>query len=110
MVVLLLLYGLVNPAESFFPRCPIHALTGWQCPGCGSQRAIHALLNGDMAQAWGYNPMLFFFLPVIALMFLSELFRDRMPRLNRTLTSTASVACLLIILLVWTVVRNLLHI
>jgi hypothetical protein len=51
-----------NPAEQthLFPSCPFHAVSGWYCPGCGSQRAIHQLLHGDFVRAWGYNPLVFF--------------------------------------------------
>ena len=26
-----------------YPTCPILAVTGWYCPGCGTLRAVHAL-------------------------------------------------------------------
>lgn len=32
-------------------RCPIHAVTGWYCPGCGGTRALGALLRGDVVGA-----------------------------------------------------------
>jgi len=38
------------------PLCLFHALTGWECPGCGMWRASHCLLHGDFASAWKYNP------------------------------------------------------
>lgn len=41
----------------FVPPCPIHALTGLYCPGCGSGRAVMALLRGDVMAAFGYNPL-----------------------------------------------------
>ena len=48
---------LFNPAESrLFPPCPFHALTGWQCPGCGSLRAAHCLLHGEFIAAFRLNP------------------------------------------------------
>ena len=40
--------------------CLFHRLTGLQCPGCGNSRAALALLQWDLAAAFGYNPM---FLP-----------------------------------------------
>ncbi len=27
-----------------------------QCPGCGTTRALHALVHGDVAAAFGWNP------------------------------------------------------
>ena len=38
--------------------CPILTLTGWQCPGCGSTRALYSLLHGDFVQAFTMNPLL----------------------------------------------------
>ena len=35
--------------------CPIHALTGWWCPGCGMTRAVHDVLTGHLASAFGTN-------------------------------------------------------
>jgi hypothetical protein len=49
-------YFLFNPSSvSFFPECPFHLLTGLYCPGCGSQRAFHALLHGRVLEAAGFN-------------------------------------------------------
>ena len=46
------LYSEFDPAGSvFWPKCPFHLLTGLECPGCGSQRAVHSLLNGDLLSA-----------------------------------------------------------
>ena len=45
-VLLVVLYYTANPNNSiFFPKCPLYASTGIYCPGCGSQRATHYLLN-----------------------------------------------------------------
>jgi len=44
------------------PTCPLHALTGLYCPGCGGTRAIQALLHGDPGRALAYNPLLPFML------------------------------------------------
>ncbi len=53
------------------PPCPLHALTGLYCPGCGSTRALHALLHGDVGQAMAMNPLLVLALPVLAAMALN---------------------------------------
>jgi hypothetical protein len=33
-------------------------MLGIQCPGCGSTRACGALVRGDVADAWRFNPAL----------------------------------------------------
>ena len=60
---LMLLYNIYNPGDhDFFPKCVLHGTTGLHCPGCGSQRAIHSLLHGDLLGTVGNNLLL---LPVI---------------------------------------------
>jgi hypothetical protein len=52
-----------DPATAWwFPSCPLHAWTGWLCPLCGSLRAFHALLRGQLRAALELNP-----LPVVVL-------------------------------------------
>ena len=41
----------------WFPSCPLHSLTGWLCPLCGSLRALHALLLGGLVEALSFNPL-----------------------------------------------------
>jgi hypothetical protein len=55
-----------DPSKSvFFPSCPFYKLTSLYCPGCGSTRALHALLNGNMLGALNMNPLLVASLPLI---------------------------------------------
>ena len=55
-----------DPATSeFFPPCPVRYLTGFYCPGCGSLRALHALLDGDLRRAWAMNPFTVTMLPFV---------------------------------------------
>jgi len=61
-----LLYFFFDPALSdFFPKCIFHSLTGLDCPGCGSQRAIHALLHGEVVKAADMNLLVVLFLPLL---------------------------------------------
>src|SRR5229473_426347 len=56
-----------DPATSgLFPPCPLRYLTGWYCPGCGSLRAIHQLLHGNLHAAWALNPLTVLLLPFLA--------------------------------------------
>jgi len=61
-----LLYFFVDAREGdFFPHCPFHSLTGLYCPGCGSQRALSALLHLDLASAIKHNVLMVASLPFI---------------------------------------------
>lgn len=48
--------------------CPFQLLTGLNCPFCGTTRMAAALLQGDLAQAWAFNPPMLVVLPVVALL------------------------------------------
>ena len=72
LAVLLLLVGaaplavlfLFNPAQSaFYPFCLFHKFTGYQCPGCGSLRALHQVLHGNLLEALRLNALLVLTLP-----------------------------------------------
>ncbi|MQY15842.1 hypothetical protein SRB5_60330 [Streptomyces sp. RB5] len=48
----------VDPNEpGHYPGCPVLALTGRYCPGCGGLRSVHALTHGDLAGAAGANAL-----------------------------------------------------
>ncbi|HRW17640.1 MAG TPA: DUF2752 domain-containing protein [Dermatophilaceae bacterium] len=46
-----------NVAGTWYPPCPFLTLTGLWCPGCGSARALHALLHLDLGTALARNPL-----------------------------------------------------
>ena len=53
---MLALYVFWNPTETnIFPKCPVYSVTGIYCPGCGSQRAAHKLLNGNIIEGIRHN-------------------------------------------------------
>jgi hypothetical protein len=55
---------LFDPSESaFYPPCLFRACTGLYCPGCGTARALHALLHGHVGEAFGLNPLMVSTLP-----------------------------------------------
>lgn len=60
-----------NPADySFFPRCAFYTVSGWHCPGCGTQRAIHQMLHGKFVDAFFLNPLATLVAPVLACCFM----------------------------------------
>ncbi len=101
-------YYAVDPASAeFAPRCVFKAVTGLDCPGCGSQRMFHALLHGDITGAWAYNPFLLLMLPVLALLAYSAATRTRHPRLYARLNSPFMITTLFILLVGWSIMRNI---
>jgi hypothetical protein len=62
-VAVIAFFAVVDPSHCVWaPKCTFKLLTGWQCPGCGAGRAIHALLHGHPLQAIRYN---YFLIPAI---------------------------------------------
>jgi hypothetical protein len=54
-------------ADIFLLPCPIKYLFGFDCPGCGFQRSVLALLNGDFLQSFHlYPPTVPFLLSLVA--------------------------------------------
>lgn len=49
--------------------CTIKNYTGLDCPGCGGQRAIDALVQGKFKDAFYYNPLIYFYLGIFIYMY-----------------------------------------
>ena len=62
-LIVVYLFDPRNPGP--YPVCPFLGLTGCYCPGCGTLRALHLLLNGNPVAAFGYNPYSMLALPAI---------------------------------------------
>ena len=107
LVVLTLLYLGAPDSEAWWLKCPLFQLTGWQCPLCGLQRAVHTFLHGDFLAAWRYNPALWILLPYVGVWVLggcSE--RVARTRVYVWCTSTGVVLAMLLMLCMWGVARN----
>lgn len=68
--------ALRDPHEGGYPLCPVLALTGYYCAGCGGLRAAHDLATGDLAGAWSMNPFFTIVMPVAAVLWLIWLIRS----------------------------------
>ena len=96
-----------DPMQSrWLPKCMFYVLTGWECPGCGSQRMVHALAHGDLASAWNANPFLVCLIPVLALMAYASIFREKSPRLYSVVNSVPVIVTIGVALVLWAVLRN----
>jgi Protein of unknown function (DUF2752) len=102
--IAVLLY-VVDPAgATWLPKCPVHLLTGWHCPGCGSTRAAHALLHLDVGRALSNNPLMVFTAP-LAVAFCAWNRWQRGPNWT-TMISTRSIVVVLAVLVGFAIVRN----
>lgn len=64
---------LYNPLEhSFYPRCPFFVWTGLKCPGCGTARAMHQLVHGNILAAIRFNGILAVAIPVLVAIVFSD--------------------------------------
>ncbi len=107
-VVAVAIYFFYDPASSgFFPRCPFLMLTGQKCPGCGSQRALHALLHGDAAGAVRHNAALVVAVPLLLWLLVAECLRTRHPALYARMSPHWLPAAVLVLVLLWWLLRNL---
>ena len=106
-----LLYFFVDArnGNSILPQCPFYSLTGFYCPGCGSQRAFSALLHGDFFGASKFNILIVVALPFIlysACVFVLNTFREKRI-VQKIFYSTVFVKMVLIIVLLFWVLRNI---
>ncbi len=107
-VVIACLYFVIDPTTSrWVPKCTVYSLTGYKCPGCGSQRMLHALLHGDLGAAWHYNAFLLCAIPFIIFGAAVEAARKRYPNLYAQVYSMPVVITVCVLIVLWTVGRNI---
>ena len=59
----------VDPnSPGHYPVCPLKALTGYDCPGCGMLRATHDLAHGNIAGALDHNVLMVALVPLAAVL------------------------------------------
>lgn len=96
---LMVLYNFDPSAYNFYPKCPLFALTGFKCPGCGVSRAFYQILHGNIWEALRYNPILAVIMPIGIFYTLSSSHRKKI----------ALSVVFLIVTAIWWVLRNLIH-
>ena len=94
--------------SSMLPPCPFYWLTGLWCPGCGSGRALHALLHADILQAFDFNPLMMLSLPFLGYAGMSWLcLYTRGRPLPRIFTGRYSGWIVVCVVLVYWIARNI---
>ena len=98
-----------DPAKAgFFPVCPLFALTGFACPGCGLTRGFHALFHGDMLTALDFNALIPIWVLIVGYAFVSlALFAMRGRGLPMWSIVPKVLFGFMIVLILFGVLRNL---
>jgi hypothetical protein len=90
-----------------YPLCPVRALTGYYCPGCGGLRAVHDLTHGHLQAALSANLLVVLAIPV-AIIFWGIWARARLRRQPLALRIPSWILCSIpVVLIVFGVLRNL---
>jgi len=93
----------VDPNQpGHYPLCPVRALSGWYCPGCGGLRSVHALLHGDVRTAIHDNAAVWVAIPALVV----ALVLWRRGRLTQAQVAVGGLV-LFVALLGFAVLRNL---
>jgi len=108
-ITLVIIYGSLNPEEFLlFPKCPFKQLTTVECPGCGSQRAVHHLLNLKIGSAIQANALLVFSIPYILLLLVVDLLKSKRQifmRLYHVLHSPKAIWTVFAVIIIWWIAR-----
>lgn len=104
-----LYYFFLNPYQQtdFFMSCPFYKITGYQCPGCGSQRAFHEVLHFHFFEAFKQNALFVLGIPYVLLIFYANFNKEKHQKLRQVLLGNKTLLILLIVAILFGVLRNL---
>ena len=51
--------------EQYMIPCPFKVLFGFDCLGCGTQRALYLILNGNFSEAFSLYPPIYSLIPLL---------------------------------------------
>lgn len=98
----------VNPStHKIYPICQFHQLTGLNCPGCGSTRALYALVHGKFRDALRDNALFVLILGAFAYRSAEFGLNKFFGRANGEFFPIKFLWIFLFILFVFTILRNL---
>jgi hypothetical protein len=112
LVIGIFVYANFDPSgNQLFPKCPVYDITGLKCPGCGMQRALYSIFNGNITAAFLYNPLIFILLPYILILIFLEYLANpshaTVIKLRRIFLNGWTILAIAALVVVFTVVRNL---
>jgi hypothetical protein len=106
---LISIYFFFDPSKnSYFLKCPLKEITGYECAGCGVQRAFHEVLHFRFSKAFYYNPLFVIAIPFLLLLFILKLTKahNKASCFYSFLKSKCFFLLILIIVLLFSLFRN----
>ena len=90
-----------------YPPCLFLFFTGCYCPGCGTLRALHSLLHGNLRTALSYNLLTIALLPFLGGIYVYALVREvGLLRWSRPRVSRHVAWATLVVIMAFWVMRN----
>lgn len=112
VVAVVVLFFLDPSQHALMPKCVFKLLTGYSCPGCGFQRAVHAFLHGDMMGAVRFNLFLVVGVPYLLIVSVASIIpkTERTAAFRRFAYHKCWVYLYITLFCIWWVLRNVLQI
>lgn len=105
LIVIFLIYAILIISFDIGIPCVFYEITGLYCPGCGITRLCLSLFEGDVYQAFRYNPIIFIDLPILFILFVLNIFFKN----NKNIKKITDVIIIFLatITIIFGVIRNI---
>lgn len=105
LIVIFLIYAVLIIRFDIGIPCVFYEITGLYCPGCGITRLCLSLFEGDIYQAFRYNPIIFIDLPILFILFVLNIFFKN----NKNIKKITDVIIIFLatITIIFGVIRNI---
>lgn len=105
LIVIFLIYAILIIRFDIGIPCVFYEITGLYCPGCGITRLCLSLFEGDVYQAFRYNPIIFIDLPILFILFVLNIFLKN----NKNIKKITDVIIIFLatITIIFGVIRNI---
>lgn len=110
LFLIIFYYKFYDAGNNYSIQCGLYRFTGFLCPGCGGQRALHHLLHGEFLTALKDNAVFVVGLPFLIYLYFVcvrvYIFND-LKYSNSFVFSSKFGYSILIILLIFFILRNI---
>ena len=110
LAILAVVYKIFNPClVEFFPECFFHKTTGYKCPICGSQMAVHYLMNFELSKALMSNALLVLAIPYILVTIAMDIIKstnENVLKLKKIFSGKKTLTGIVVIVVLFWILRN----